>query len=451
MRKLLVLLTTAILVATVTAACSSGGGGGNNNTGAAQSCTNRGQKDFVLLAMQEWYYWNDLLPANVDVSDFASPEELLAFLTTFSPDDGSGNPIDLFSFIGSAAADAAFFGEGRYEGFGFSYQEVAPNDIRLSRVFSDSPAGRAVPALERGQRIVALDGRAVADIIAAEGLGAALDVTPLSFTMRETDGSEFTVTLDADIVTIDPIPQWRIIDAGGGRNVGYLELATFISTADPVFNTVFAAFNAAGVNDVIIDLRYNSGGLVRTAELLGDYFGGDVAENLIFSKQVFNADRAAEFNTEEFFDRLANSMSLSRLVVIATQGTASASELVTNGMVPHVEVAIVGDRTFGKPVGQVGFEFCEKILRPTAFQLLNADDYGDYFGGLPVTPGCEAADDLTVPVGDAADPNMVAALGYLATGACPAAAQAFGAQRAVTRPARPELSGPPWREFANAY
>ena len=145
-------------------------------------------------------------------------------------------------------------------------------------------------------------------------------------------------------------------------------------------------------------------------------------------------------------------MSLSRLVVIATQGTASASELVTNGMVPHVEVAIVGDRTFGKPVGQVGFEFCAKILRPTAFQTVNADDFGDYFGGLPVTPGCAAADDLNIAVGADADPNMVAAVGYLETGGCPVAAAPGG----LSKPAidqsypQPDRRGPAWREFAGA-
>lgn len=120
-------------------------------------------------------------------------------------------------------------------------------------------------------------------------------------------------------------------------------------------------------------------------------------------------------------------------------------------MDPHVEVVIVGDRTFGKPVGQVGFEFCGKILRPTAFQTVNADDFGDYFGGLPVD--CAAADDLNVPVGDAMDPNMVAALGYLDTGACPVGAILDGLAKPSFSQSYPQADrrGPPWREFAGAY
>lgn len=415
------------------------------------TCSIADQKRFVWGAMNDWYLWNDLLPNDINLRQFDTPEEVLAYLVTFSPDDGTGQPIDNFSFIGSAAADQAFFGEGRFEGFGFSYRLVAADDARLTRVFGGSPAD--LGGLERGQRIVALNGRSIAEIQAAEGISAVLDTSPVDFTMRETDGvTEFTVTIAQDIVTIDPVPQSFRIQRAGLPDIGYLELSTFVSTADAQLETVFADFRANNVTDVIIDLRYNGGGLVSTAELLGDYFGGDVAENLVFSETRFNADRAADNNRTEFFERLANSVSLSRLIVIATQRTASASELVTNGMAPHVEVVIVGDRTFGKPVGQVGFEFCEKILRPTAFENANADGFADYFDGLPVTPGCVAADDLNVAVGADADPNMVAALSYLDTGACQVAAPA-----GLTKPdlppelQRPDRRGPPWREFAGAY
>jgi len=396
--------------------------------------------------MLDWYFWNDLLPANIKVSDYSSPEELLAELVKVQP-------IDSFSYIGSAEADAQFFGEGKYEGFGFSWRFVAADDARLTRVFSDSPA--ALGGLERGQRIVALNGRTATEIEAAEGMSAALDETQLDFTMREIDGvTEFTVSIAHDIVTIDPVPQSRLIPVVGAAPIGYLELSTFVSTADLKLDEAFEEFRANDVTDVIIDLRYNGGGLVGTAELFGDYLGGDIAAGLPFSKTLFNADRALAYNTVRLFQQIFDrSVSLSRLIVIATQGTASASELVTNGMAAHVEVAIVGDRTFGKPVGQVGFEFCDKILRPTAFQTVNADDFGDYFGGLPVTAGCAAADDLNVPVGDAADPNMVAALGYLNTGGCPVTSLPGGQSKPEFEQdfSQPDQLGPPWREFAGAY
>ena len=447
MRKSLLLIVSIAMVG-----CG-GGSGGGGMTADSGPCSNDNQKAFVRDAMLDWYLWNDLLPNPILVDNYASPEALLADLTTYSPDDGTGEPIDKFSFIGSAAADAAFFGEGQFEGFGFSSRFVAADDLRLTQVFAGSPAG--LGGLARGQRILELDGRTIAEIQAAEGINAVFGMSPLTFTMVDLTGMELPpVTIVHDIVTINPVPQGgRVIPAGdgSGRMVGYVELSTFISTADPVFDTVFADFIANGVNDVIIDLRYNGGGLVSTADLLGDYFGGDVAENLVFSETHFNADRAPVNDSMEFFERLGNSMSLSRLVVIATSGTASASELVTNSMAPHVEVTIVGDTTFGKPVGQVGFEFCEKILRPTAFQTVNADGFGDYFGGLPAN--CFADDDLTIPVGDDADPNMIAAMELLDTGACPAAAPATGVSKAELKVPAPQVDrrGPPWREFAGAF
>ena len=438
MRKL-----TVILSALMVAACSA-----DDSIFAdvpSAGCSNDGQKQFVLDRMREWYFWNDLLPADVDTGQFATPEELLAYLTTFSPDltpdDGIDNPVDRFSFINTAAADQAFFGEGKFEGFGFSSRFEPGDELRLTRVFFDSPA----------------NGRTIADVLATEGVGgvnALFDVSPLEFTMREIDGSEFIVEITKDIVTIDPVPQSRIItDPAGVRPpVGYMELSTFISTADAEMDAAFATFLQAGVKDVILDLRYNGGGLVSTAELLGDLLGGDVAENLVFSKTVFNALRAPENNSTEFFDRQGNSVNLVRLVVIGSRSTASASELVINGLDPHVAdgVVIVGTNTFGKPVGQVGLEFCEKILRPTAFQTLNANDFGDYFFGLPVD--CAAPDDLSVAVGADEDPNIETALAYLDTGACPADSAPVGRFKMEATQAAPrlELRGTPAREFADA-
>lgn len=418
------------------AAC--GSDGAQPPQAGTDECSLTAQKQFVLDAMRDVYFWNDLLPTNVDIGDFATPEELLAYLTSFQP-------LDDFSFINSAVADQQFFGEGKFEGFGFSSRFVDTDDFRFTRVFADGPAGRA--GFERGHRVMMLDGRTIAEIEAAEGVFAVFDNDTVEFTIRRLDDSEFTVTLTKDIVTIDPVPQWRVIDTPGG-SVGYMELATFISTADPVFDTVFAAFRQAGITDVIIDLRYNGGGLVRTTENLGDYLGGDVANNLVFSKTLFNANNAAS-NRTRFFQRLTNSMSLSQLVVVATENTASASEIVTNSMEPYVAVSIVGDDTFGKPVGQVGIEFCAKILRPTAFQTVNALDEGDYFDGLPAD--CPAADDVTVPVGDPNDENIVAALSVLQTGGCPVAQLTQARQRPLADLPKPGLRGPPWREFAGAF
>ena len=274
----------------------------------------------------------------------------------------------------------------------------------------------------------------------------------VEFAMRELDNTTFSEPVTKDIVTITPIPQWDVIDIGAGLPpVGYMEFRTFISTADPVFDQVFADFIAAGVRDVVIDLRYNGGGLVRTAELLGDYLGAFANDGLVFSQTEFNADRAAANNSTSFFSRRANSIDITRFIVIASRSTASASELVTNSLIPYADVWIVGDNTYGKPVGQVGIEFCEKILRPTSFRTTNANGDGDYFDGLPVD--CPAADVLEVPVGAPNDPNLVAALSISETGACPgvAAPEGLQAPSVMLEVRYPESRGNAARELAGAF
>jgi carboxyl-terminal processing protease len=101
-------------------------------------------------------------------------------------------------------------------------------------------------------------------------------------------------------------------------------------------------------------------------------------------------------------------------------------------------------------VGQIGIEFCEKILRPTSFKTVNALGEGDYFGGLPVD--CAAPDDIAFAVGADDDPNLLAAMAMLETG-CPVAAAPAGqfkSQDTIVIP-REHQGGRPEREFGNAY
>lgn len=440
MKRILILCLTAAL----TACGGSGGGAGAPAPSADDPCSATGQKQFVLDVMRDWYLWNNLLPADVNINDFVSAESLLAFLASFQPIDG-------FSRISDAAQEQAFFNEGEFEGYGFSSRFTDSNVLRIVRVFEGSPAWDI--GIRRGQQIVQLNGRSIANIEANEGVGALFDLPSLEFTMRNLDGSEFTATASQAIVTIDPIPQYRIIDAGDGRRVGYIEFYTFIRTANAQLDEAFNEFRLAGVNDVILDLRYNGGGLVSVAEQLGDLLGGD-QDSLVFSETRFNEDRAPSNNSTEFFERRGASISLSKLAVIASRGTASASELVTNSMEPYVVggVGIIGDNTFGKPVGQSGFTFCEKILRPTTFQTVNAAGFGDYFDGIPVD--CSVPDDLDFQVGASDDPNVVAALEYLQSGGCPVTAVPGGQAKPTAAdfvPPRPELRGSPKREYLDAW
>ena len=447
MRKLLVMVSTALLVV----GCSSDSS--DSFGGEPTSCSNDGQKQFVLDALYDWYLWNADLPANLSIADYDTPEQLVIEVTeTYGPQKPDGTPLDRFSSVGSLEADQQFFGEGKYEGFGFSWREEG-GEMRMTGVFAGSPAD--VAGIARGQTVSTLNGRTYANIVGGEGIDTFFDSNDtVTFVMQRLDATTFSADVTKDIVTIPPVPQSRLINIGDGvPPVGYMEFRTFISTAEPRFATVFADFAAAGVTDIIIDMRYNGGGLVRTAELLGDYLGSVANPGAVFSRTEFNADRAPANNSIDLFANpaVANGLNTSRFIVIASGGTASASELVTNSLIPYADVWIVGENTFGKPVGQVGIEFCEKILRPTSFRTANALGDGDYFDGLPVD--CPAADDLDIPVGDASDPNVIAAVSIATTGACPAPAASSRAQEVRVEPLirYPEGRGNTARETAGAY
>ena len=437
MRKLLLMSFVALLVT----------GCDNSDTfaGGPTSCSSDGQKQFVLDALYAWYLWNDMLPGDINIANYASPEQLVIQVTeTYGPKDANGNPLDRFSTVGSLQADQQFFGEGKYEGFGFRYNFVnLQPPFRITGVFEDSPAGAS--ALERGQTVITLNGRTPEEIQAAEGIFEFFDNTEtLTFVVQDTLGNVLPpIDVTRGIVTIDPVPQVRLIDIGAGvPPVGYFQFDNFISTAhdgiahdginDRDFGAVFAQFKAAGVTDIIIDMRYNGGGLVRTAELLGDYLGSVANPGAVFSRTEFNADRAAANNSTAFFASppIADGVDTLRLIVIASSGTASASELVTNSLIPYADVWIVGENTFGKPVGQIGIEFCEKILRPTSFRTANALGDGDYFDGLPVD--CPAEEDFSTAVGADDDPKIIAAVSVAQTGACPPAPAASSRVQAVT-------------------
>jgi carboxyl-terminal processing protease len=416
-----------LLITLVFAGCG-GGGGGAGGGPLAGACTVADEKNSILSTMQDWYFFNSPdFPGQtakyngINLANYATANDLLDFLRYQPTQFDRG-----FSFITTVAADQQFLGQGEFVGFGFGSKFVdAPlnEDLRFTRVFAGSPADQA--GFQRGFRILELDGRTIAEINQAEGVNAALGPADEGFTVefliRDSNGMEFTVQVSKALVTIDPVPPVpnRIIDFNG-RPVGYINFRTFISTADPALDGVFAQFQAQNVRDLIIDVRYNGGGLVSVAERLGDLIGGAaLPAGSIFSRTLFNPDRASN-NDERRFAQLANSIAmLDSVVFIITGSSASASELMINSFLPHTTVVIVGSLSGGKPVGQSAFDFCANTqrFRLVTFEIVNALNQGRYFGGIPAD--CPAEDDLDFPLGDANEASLAAALTRIDTGQCP--------------------------------
>ncbi len=424
--ELLPRFAITLLAAAAVVGCSGSSGSQLTGSDDTSTCSTAVQQQSVLDIMEEWYFFNDE-PAQqqkyggLDINDFSSVGVLLAFLR-FRPERFDRG----FSFVTTPVADAQFFGEGEFVGYGFGSRFVDPPfnvDLRLTQVFPDSPA--AAVGFQRGQRILAINGRTIAQIVAAEGFSAALGPSTegitRTFLVRELDGTEFEVSVTRALVTIDPLPSTAIFDVAGAK-VGYLDFRTFISTANAVLDQAFAEFESQSVNALVVDVRYNGGGLVSTAERLADLIGGVIANDKILSETRFNSAKSALNELEPFQFRPGSLTLLQQVVFITAGGTASASELVINALLPHTVVTLVGSATFGKPVGQSAFSYCddEFLLRPVTFETVNALGEGGYFDGLGVT--CNASDELAFALGDPDEASLASALQFIGTGRCGLAA-----------------------------
>lgn len=371
-------------------------------------CSISGQNRFVHDVMSQWYLWNDTLPT-LDPATFSSPEALLDALTINAP------VVDQFSYIDDHAASDAFFVDGQFTGLGFT-SRVLDNRLFLALVFSGSPANNA--GLSRGFEIITVNGVDVASTLAAGNsldfgvneVGVAVDIE-----YADLSGTTATTTVTKGIVSINTVPTSSVID-NNGVATGYLHFYSFIKPSVEALDLAFSQFEAANVTELVVDVRYNSGGLLSVARYLSGLIGGTTTANQVMTKLLHNADRAAANNVSAFFPDPIHGLDLSRVVFITSGSSASTSELVINSLSPFLDVVLVGDTTFGKPVGAYGFYFCSSVLFPVSFELTNALDEGQYFGGLAVD--CPAADDLGTPLGDVTEASLAEALSYLDTGAC---------------------------------
>ena len=401
----------------------------------APSCSATGQSIFVRDTLQELYLWYRNVP-DADPARYASPEQYLEAVRL--------RPLDAtFSYVTSRAANDAFFSESQFIGLGLS-TTVSGGEMWVLQVFDGSPAAEA--GLERGARIDVVDGRDVVALIASgdsDGtFGPAQAGLEVTIAFRRRDGERRTATARKRAVTIPTVSLTRVFDVGG-RKVGYLFFRNFVRPSVAALDEAFAALRAAGVSELVLDLRYNGGGLVDVAVHLASLIAGPTVRDQVFAESRHN-DRNLRLDTTHRFTNPPQALRLDRLVVIATQASASASELVVNGLRPFMPVVIVGDRTYGKPVGQYALPFCDKVFAPVSFAMVNAAGRGDYFGGLAAD--CVAADDVEHDLGSADESSLAEALRFIRSGACEAP---FSVARALGATLRgPRATG--WAAVVNA-
>lgn len=459
----------ALAACALLSAC--GGGGGSSSSGTSggtiggtptptpttSACSLANRQQFARDVINEWYLFPDLVDTGVSASNYNDVQDYIDALVAPARAQSKDR---YFTYITSIAEENAYYASGSTAGFGIRLG-YGTDSVYVIEAFENAPA--LTVGMDRGVQILAVGDsegtlRNVSDIVAAEGwagfseaLGSSDVGVTRSFRLRDPDGTTRVVTIAKADYALDPVSDRygaKVIN-DNGTNVGYVNLRTFIDTADPDLRAAFADFRAQGIDKVIVDLRYNGGGLVSIAELMGDLMGRDKVGQ-VFSRTTLR-DSKSSYNESYLFATQPQSIAPMKIAFIGRGGTASASELVINSMIPYLgtNMALVGTNTYGKPVGQFGFdnEDCDDRMRVVTFRTENADGNADYFTGLassvPVT--CRADDDIFTQLGDPGEASIAGALDFLAGRSCTAISggqttQSVSGQRRLLMPTRPSTA-----------
>ncbi|MEM9810335.1 MAG: S41 family peptidase [Pseudomonadota bacterium] len=370
----------------------------------------------------------------------------------------SGEDKDEFHFSEPTDAYLAASIAAPTAGYGVSFEvesNTAPRSYTVRYVNPGTPAAQEVGGVAnfvRGERIISIDG---ADFVngndtdtLTDGLFPENPGEMHSFVLEDGNGVRRTVSVTSANVTPDPVNAVRTISTGTGK-VGYIFFNTFTPvTAEDELVDAVTQLATENVTDLVLDLRYNGGGLIAIASQLAYMVAGSgpTAGNT-FERLRFN-DAAGTINPVTgqanqpfpFYDtglgfsvpngQALPTLNLGRVFVLSTENTCSASETVINGLRGvDVEVILIGDTTCGKPFGFYPTDNCGETYFTIQFQGVNDKGFGDYTDGfVPMNsafpfgvklPGCQVADDLDRPIGMATDPLLDAALDYRALGTCP--------------------------------
>lgn len=362
-------------------------------------------------SMRRYYYWAEQMPTKPDyhlpVKDF--------FKSLLSPQDR-------FSFIVNTE-DPSTYPRSIRNMYGFDYTVIQlPNGqvvTTIKLVLKNSPAFNA--GLERGMMITKINGKAVTANNAETITDSMKDFTVLDLTVgtwnNGTVANEKEIKVYYGFSSEQPLLS-RIFNKNG-KKVGYLYVYDFPDGMTAVFNQKFAEFKAEGVQELIVDLRYNYGGSVSAAAALcslipagisssspfilfkGNKNGGEVKRT--FAQQIAYDPKALDFNALR-----SNALGLSRVYILTSNSTASAAEIVVNNLKPYLQVIQIGNTTLGKDMAGFTVEDKRKPkkiswqIHPVIYKVFNANGTGEYSKGI--TPQIMINEYSTLPLLPLGDP-----------------------------------------------
>lgn len=359
----------------------------------------------IYYVCKDWYLWNELVPA-VDYNSYSDPQKLI---------DALKYSEDRWSFIADKAETNALFGSGETKGQGldFGYDQIAEK-IRISFTYNASPAGKA--GMYRGMIVNKINGKNFVESIKDNSYIDELSKSTITYEIIDTAGIVKNYTIANGDVKITTV-LYQTIKNVGSKKVGYLVFNSFLGTSEAELTNAFAYFKSQNIDELILDLRYNGGGYVYISEYLGHIIVGNKYKDKIFNIEKFNSNHSRYNDTIKFGalakkkSTTAPTLDLGRVFIIASKSTASASELLINGLKPYMTVIQIGDVTHGKPVGFFPFTFRDTQIFPVSFESTNANGVGGYYDGI--TPNVYKNDGLKYVFGDVREDCLKEALYYI--------------------------------------
>jgi hypothetical protein len=363
----------------------------------------------------------------------------------------SGNAKDQFHFTYDTEEWKLLSQSGISAGYGWELAFMSTSPPRsLMVAFNEPNTAAADNNVTRGAVIVSVDGAAVEDG-SADVLNAGLFPSALgeshTFVVQDLGATDTrTLVMESMEITSQPVKNVKTIDHNGSK-VGYLTFNAHIATAEQQLIYAANQLKQANIDELVVDLRYNGGGYLDIAAEFAAMVAGDAASGRIFEETTFNdkypsvnpitgrnlaptyfPSTAAGFSADQ--GATLPKLNMSRVFVLVSGGTASASEAFINGLRGiDVEVILIGANTRGKPYGFYGIDNCSTTYFTIQFKGSNAKGFGEYSDGfIPSVSddmsganvrGCLVADDLAHVLGDAEEAQFAAALTFMDTGSCP--------------------------------
>ena len=401
-------------------------------------------RDSIYLYSKEVYLWHEVIPSYTvfnprqytGSAELTAAQNEMAGIRALQPQDNKHS----YSFVTTQAGSDAIQTGGNTD-YGFfiksaSIDKALPNDSvhwYVEYVYKKSPSGTA--GIQRGWYISKINNTAIgidnASIAILNDVFFGTTSNSATFTFTKTDGSAVDLNLAKGSYTANSVLYTDVI-TDGAKKTGYLVFNQFFGTTSQTeLTTAFTDFAAKGINELVVDLRYNHGGSTDTQDALANLIAPSSATGKTMYTYIFNDSltagkfpllkRKAGFanvsfqaaqNTVNY--QKAGSVSLSRVLFVVTSETASASELLINNLRPYMDVKLVGDTTYGKPVGFFPISVFNYAMYPISFKTVNSAGSAEYYDGF--APDKLTPDGVNKSWGDINEPSLAAALHYISNG-----------------------------------